>query len=59
VSEADYYDDGPLGDDECPRCDGAGGYHDCGEDACCCADPEDEDSDDWVVCDECGGSGGL
>lgn len=41
----------------CHACHGEGGYHDCGEDACCCLDPEDPNSDDWVWCDECGGAG--
>jgi hypothetical protein len=28
-------------------------HHDCGEDCCCCVNPEDN-----VVCDECRGAGG-
>jgi hypothetical protein len=43
-------------DDACPECDGEGGYHDCGEDTCCCADTG-EDDDGWEVCDGCDGSG--
>lgn len=35
-------------DDCCPDC------HDCGEDTCCCLNP---DEDDLVTCDECGGRG--
>lgn len=38
---------------DCERCcDGFVG-HDCGEDTCCCADPEDN-----VVCDICDGEEG-
>jgi hypothetical protein len=50
-----YFDDNTE-DDTCQRCGGAGGYHDCGEDTCCCADPEDV-NDDWITCEDCGGSG--
>lgn len=25
----------------CWKCMGDGGWHDCGEDCCCCADPEE------------------
>lgn len=52
---------------ECPRCGsstewvncwncGGEGYshHNCGEDSCCCLDPEDN-----VRCRECGGRGGA
>lgn len=39
--------------DECEQCGGDGVYgHDCGEDCCCCLDPEDNQD-----CDVCGGSG--
>lgn len=38
----------------CWACDGEGGYHDCGEDSCCCLDPDEAN----VLCRECGGSGG-
>lgn len=48
-------DDYPSDDEEyCSRCDGNGFYHDCGEDTCCCADPE---VDDLVVCPDCQGTG--
>ena len=50
----DPYEDEP---ECCWSCHGEGGFHDCGEDTCCCADPEDVESDDWCWCDECGGSG--
>jgi hypothetical protein len=40
----------------CGSCYGEGYYHDCGEDTCCCADPDD---DELWACDECGGSGYL
>ncbi len=54
-SERDYGDDYDE-DDTCHDCEGAGGYHDCGEDSCCCGDTG-EDDDDWEVCDSCDGSG--
>jgi hypothetical protein len=38
----------------CDACGGDGFYHDCGDDTCCCLNP---DTDDLVNCDECGGSG--
>ena len=39
---------------ECWQCDGDGcSYHDCGEDTCCCADPQPN-----VKCDICAGQGG-
>lgn len=39
--------------EECPNCGGEGvTSHDCGEDCCCCADPEDN-----VPCDACKGDG--
>lgn len=44
-------------DDTCQTCGGDGGYHDCGEDTCCCLDPGGSDDEDWIVCEECGGSG--
>jgi len=39
----------------CYSCGGEGDEHDCGEDCCCCAEPE---VDDRVTCDECQGAGG-
>lgn len=45
------------GDGEpCYACGGEGEYHDCGEDTCCCADPETQDMYD---CEECNGTGRL
>ena len=38
---------------ECWKCHGEGGWHDCGEDSCCCEDPELIDTE----CDECHGEG--
>jgi len=50
-------DDFPDDEEEtCWACDGDGFYHDCGEDSCCCANP---DEDDIFMCDECGGTGYL
>lgn len=50
----------PLDEDQfsdwidCWQCGGEGySHHDCGEDTCCCADPEDN-----VRCDICHGKGG-
>ena len=41
--------------EECNYCGGEGyTSHDCGEDCCCCADPEDN-----VPCDVCQGSGAF
>ncbi len=39
----------------CVECQGEGGWHDCGEDCCCCLDPE-EITD---VCPDCDGTGVL
>ncbi len=38
-------------DEACWRCHGEGGFHDCGEDTCCCLD-QDEITD---ICPECHG----
>lgn len=38
----------------CWHCLGAGGFHDCGEDCCCCLDPDDDLNEG---CPECGGHG--
>ena len=35
MSETAYWED----DDTCPECWGEGGWHDCGEDCCCCLRP--------------------
>ncbi len=40
-------------DDTCPECLGEGGWHDCGEDCCCCLDKEEITE----TCQVCGGSG--
>jgi hypothetical protein len=39
--------------EECAHCDDGFVGHDCGEDCCCCADPEPN-----IVCDVCGGKCG-
>jgi hypothetical protein len=38
---------------ECEQCEDGYSYHDCGEDTCCCLNPENN-----VVCDTCDGEGG-
>lgn len=38
---------------ECYNCEDGFSHHDCGEDCCCCLDPEDN-----VTCDICEGEGG-
>lgn len=48
--------DSIINDGQCLSCDGEGGYHDCGDDTCCCA-ADGEDDPDWVDCADCGGSG--
>lgn len=50
-----HEDDGePIGEwQSCWYCLGHGGWHDCGEDTCCCLEPEMD-----VVCDVCEGRGG-
>lgn len=40
--------------EECGNCDEGVNGHDCGEDCCCCADPEDN-----LTCDICHGTGTL
>lgn len=37
---------------ECWNCTDGYSHHDCGEDTCCCVEPEDN-----VVCDVCQGAG--
>lgn len=38
---------------DCDQCEDGYSYHDCGEDTCCCLDPEPN-----VECDRCDGEGG-
>lgn len=38
----------------CWQCYGEGGFHNCGEDCCCCADPDDDLNE---RCQECNGLG--
>lgn len=38
----------------CWFCYGAGGFHDCGEDACCCRDPDGDLNEPCMECDEHG-----
>lgn len=39
----------------CPQCNGTGRYgHDCGEDTCCCANPEEN-----MFCGLCDGCGEI
>lgn len=49
--EDDYGDGGEW--ESCCYCGGAGGFHDCGEDCCACAEPELDET-----CPECEGEGG-
>jgi hypothetical protein len=49
----DYGDE----DDGCWRCHGYGGWHDCGEDSCCCGANAELINEDWVWCPECRGKG--
>jgi len=39
--------------EQCPNCEDGYSHHDCGDDCCCCADPEPN-----VRCHWCGGMGG-
>lgn len=41
------------GSAQCWQCDGRGGFHNCGEDTCCCLDKEAITE----KCSECGGEG--
>jgi hypothetical protein len=46
--------DSPMDWEECGLCDDEGFVgHDCGEDVCCCLDPEPNER-----CGQCGGKGG-
>jgi len=48
-------EDAALAETEtCWNCGGDGGHHDCGEDTCCCMNPEIN-----VPCEVCGGSGDI
>lgn len=50
----DDFDYGDVDDDDgCWYCHGEGGFHDCGEDCCCCLDKDEITR----VCPECGGEG--
>lgn len=50
----DFYEEADFPEEEeaCWYCMGDGGWHDCGEDVCCCRFPQDN-----VGCPECGGTG--
>lgn len=54
-NEAADWDDMDDDRDVCGECDGDGLYHDCGEDTCCCANPDD----DLITCEHCNGTGYL
>ena len=41
--------------ESCWQCHGEGGFHECGEDTCCCLDKEEI----TVDCEECHGEGGY
>jgi len=51
--EADY-DDLDYDRETCWHCHGDGGFHDCGDDVCPCADPEPNE-----ICRECDGTGRI
>lgn len=55
MSAEPYFDQDEFEDwIDCYNCGGEGySHHDCGEDCCCCLNPEDN-----VVCDICEGKGG-
>lgn len=63
MNEIEYYEDEPSGYcahcgqelewEDCGACEEGYAGHDCGEDTCCCLDPEPN-----VYCDQCGGAGG-
>lgn len=42
-----------MGSESCWQCMGEGGFHDCGEDTCCCLDKEEITE----TCSECHGKG--
>lgn len=42
-------------DESCYNCHGEGGFHNCGEDCCCCLDKEEITE----ICPVCGGTGDL
>lgn len=46
---------GPMEWVDCDQCFGEGGFHDCGEDCCMCADPDGPNE----VCDVCKGQCGY
>jgi hypothetical protein len=53
----DQDDDAPDGIwEQCWHCHGDGGFHDCGEDCCCCLHPELDLNE---PCEVCGGKGGY
>lgn len=52
--EASFDGDDDAAED-CWYCHGEGGFHDCGEDCCCCLDKEEITE----VCPECHGRGLL
>jgi hypothetical protein len=54
-SEHDDAEDDGDEDDGCWRCHGEGGFHDCGEDTCCCGSAAELINADWVWCPECNG----
>lgn len=56
---ADTDDREPDARESCPYCMGSGWYHECGEDSCCCADPDDPCGPYAFDCEECDGLGEL
>lgn len=54
IADNDYDDFDFDEEEDCTLCGGDGYVHDCGEDTCCCANP---DEDDLEPCGRCGGTG--
>lgn len=49
----------PIDYESCYACMGTGWFHECGEDSCCCADPDDRYGKYAFDCEECRGYGEL
>lgn len=49
----------PVDWESCHACMGSGWFHDCMEDSCCCAEPDDPLGPFAFDCEECKGEGEL